>query len=110
MIQPNGPRGQAGYSQFLQLWVHGSFVQGVARIEIPDTSFYGEMTFSGAIRNDSLFFSEDSILSQKEREGYWWCLKKGVLILDRSTMRLAGEWQSRDCDPGRIELHRIFEQ
>ncbi len=110
MIQPNGPRGEAGYSEFLHLWVHKYSVQGVARIEIPDTSFFAEMLFSGTIRDDSLFFREDSILSQKARDGYRWCLKEGVLVLDRDSMRLSGEWHSQVCAPGRIELRRIFEQ
>jgi len=109
MIQPNGPRGQEGYNQFLRLWIHGSSAQGIARIEIPDTTFFAEMAISGTVGDDSLFFSEDSILNQHAREGHWWCLKKGILILNRKTMHLAGEWHSLDCAPGRIELHRVFE-
>lgn len=110
MIQPNGPRGQDGYNQFLRLRIHRSSAEGIARIEIPDTDFFAEMKFSGTVRNDSLFFSEDSIVNQQARVGHWWCLKRGVLILNRNTMRLAGEWQSQDCAPGRIELHRVFGQ
>jgi hypothetical protein len=109
MVQPNGPRGQEGYDQFLRLRVRRSSAEGIARIEIRDTDFFAEMKVSGTFRNDSLFFTEDSIMTERAREGHWWCLKKGILILDRKTMSLAGEWHSRDCASGKIELHRIFE-
>lgn len=110
MIQPFGPRGQDGYRQYFQIKVKGTTVEGFSRIEIPDTLYFGEMSISGTIKNDSLFFSEDSISKQRARENYWWCLKNGILVLDKENMTLKGEWQSKsnNCSPGRIELHRIF--
>ena len=110
MIQPDGPRGEEGYNQYLQLSTSGSSVKGKSQIEIPDSKFYGEMIISGTIKNDSLFFREDSIIIQQARDGLWWCLKKGILILDTTTMYLKGEWNSSNCASGRIELHRIFQK
>ncbi|MFA6469465.1 MAG: hypothetical protein WCW35_11250 [Bacteroidota bacterium] len=108
MIQPDGPRGENGYSQYFQLSANGTFVRGIARIEIPGTPFFGEMYLSGKTVGDTLFFSEDSIRSQQARDEYWWCLKKGTLVLDTALMQLKGKWRSSDCPPGKIELHRIF--
>lgn len=108
MIQPAGPRGEEGYTQFLQLTVRGSIVRGKAQIEIPGSPYYGEMYVSGTIKGDTLYFREDSIVAQQAREGHWWCLKKGWLVLDAAAGQLNGPWSNSDCAPGRIELHRIF--
>jgi hypothetical protein len=110
MIQPEGPRGLEGYSQFLRLEVQGTSVRGSSRIEIPDTTFYAEMLVEGLIRTDTLFLTEKTVLKQLARDGHYWCLKQATLILDRERMTLSGEWfpNGMDCPPGRIELHRIF--
>jgi len=109
MIQPEGPRELIGYNQFLKISVQGSSFEGIAHIEIPDTVFFAQMKVTGTIKNDSLFFEETSFLNQQARNGYHWCLKKGILILDRQQMTLSGNWHSSNCVPGMIELRRIFE-
>lgn len=110
MIQPEGPRGEEGYTQYFQFQVNGSSVKGMSRIEVPESNYFGEMTISGNIKNDSLFFKEDSIIVQHAREGHWWCRKNGFLVLDSTKLNLSGKWISSDCVPGRFELHRIFQK
>lgn len=111
MIQPDGPRGLDGYTQFLQLEVQDTRVYGMSRIEIPDSSFYGDMSVEGSIRGDTLFLTETAIISQHARDGHFWCLKQASLILDRERMTLSGAWVPNgiDCAPGRIDVHRIFQ-
>jgi hypothetical protein len=108
MIQPKGPMGTEGYNQYFQFVVTGTTVKGKSRIEISDSSYFGEMTLSGHIKNDSLFFNEDSILSQIARENHWWCIKQGFLVIDSSKTNMYGEWYSSNCTPGIFKLHRIF--
>ena len=74
MIQPEGPRGLNGYSQFLRLDVQGARVRGSSRIEIPDTVFYADMLVEGSIRNDTLLLTETTIINQHARDGRFWCL------------------------------------
>ena len=106
MIQPDGPRGNQGYSLVFQLAQTDSLVAGTSRIDIPQTSYYAVMKLAGTIHSDTLYFNEPEIIEQNTRPNYAWCLKQGALVLSSDGAHLAGTWATDLCPPGEIELVR----
>jgi len=107
MIQRNGPRGESAYVMSYNLTQVDSTVSGISRIEIPETPYYAEMKLKGTIKNDTLYFDEIKILKQNEREGYFWCLKKGTLKINVKNKEIEGKWASSDCTPGVIYMAKV---
>ncbi len=107
MIQQNGPRGEDGYTMYFNLHQKDSNVTGTSRIEIPDSPYFAEMKIRGTINNDTLFFKELNITNQNARSGYFWCIKKGSLIINPATKILEGKWSSSNCLPGIIYMTKM---
>ncbi len=105
MIQPEGPRGQDGYSLTLLLNQKDSVVTGTSRIDIPRTEYFALMKLEGTMKDDTLYFKEVAILDEKARTR--WCLKEGALRLDKDARRLAGSWTAEGCTPGEIDVTKV---
>jgi len=104
MIQPLGPQGQSGYDMEINLVQNDSIVTGTSKIFISGTEFYAIMQLEGKFKSDSLYFEEVSFLENKPRPNLFWCLKKGILYLNRGNKSLNGEWSNNNCLPGTINL------
>lgn len=86
-------------------------VTGTTRISLwNEPEIFGEIEFSGAFKNNSLFFKETKIIDEnKGLKTFDWCIKTGTLKYKEKgdTAYLYGGWTAispRTCSPGSIHL------
>ncbi len=95
----------------MELLQKGNKIEGQSSIFI--NQFFGKMEVRGEIQGDTLLFEELRMIDEQMETGYEWCLKKGMLILEKGDVKayLKGDWSGEisvgPCEPGTIEVSRI---
>lgn len=75
----------AEFEYTYELEQSGDQVTGVARIA-KDGAF-AEIALRGFVKDDKFYFEEYDVLKAQRKEGYLWCLKKGVLNINHENNR-----------------------
>ncbi len=57
----------------------GNQVTGIVRIAHTDNSAFAEIAVRGFVEGSKFYFEEYEVLNAVRKEGYIWCLKKGIL-------------------------------
>lgn len=65
----------------------GNQVKGIAKITKEDS--YAEIAVRGFVEGSKFYFEEYEVLNAKRREGFLWCLKKGVLDIHQTNNRIS---------------------
>jgi hypothetical protein len=69
----------------------GNQVRGTAKIILGE--YYADINLRGFVEGNKFYFEEYEVTKAQRREGYLWCLKKGVLdikVLETGNMSLSG--------------------
>lgn len=69
-------------------------ITGTSRIEIPNTSYYGQLLLTGSVSDDLFNFKEISIESQNPPPGWDLYIKNGILEYKTEGDSLIGHWWS----------------
>ena len=109
MTQPGGP--YAEYVLKVEILQKGPEITGKSRIEIPETTWFGEMPIEGTYITDSLRYQEGWMVSENIPSEIAWCLKQVTLTFIPATDSLGmdslvGRWEAPPCLPGEIRLAR----
>lgn len=84
-------------------------VTGTNTISIPGRPhLYAIMDMRGQRHGDQLLF-EETVIREERVERFYWCIKSGPLLLDRSNgiWRMHGPWTAPVCVDGRLVVFRI---
>lgn len=114
LTQPNGIWTDTfWFNMELQEYLSNEF-QGVSRIGVRGTDFYGVMSLTATATNEGLKFQEIQISNQNRPttvENGRWCIKNGVLKLSNNGNELFGPWTAEyGCPPGNIHVFRFATQ
>ena len=109
ITQPGGPHER--YILRVEIRLEGTKIVGKSRIEIPGTTWYGEMPIEGDLVGDTVRYTEGWMVAENIPSEFAWCMKKATLQLIPTTDTLSsdsliGPWNSPPCMPGEIRLGR----
>jgi outer membrane protein OmpA-like peptidoglycan-associated protein len=102
-------QGDKNYAYWLKFNIEDKNVKGIARTEIPNSSYFALYNVKGIIKNDTLFFEETSIIKQKIRNKDGFCIIKGFLVI-QETQKIKGAWYSNtpNCGAGTLSFNKTL--
>ncbi len=93
----------------LHLQQKGNNVTGYSLVSNPDKpAIRAKILLKGTYDGVFFTFRETEIAEQNTPATYYWCVKRGVLLLERkgAVQRLSGKWNADHCQAGEMVVER----